>query len=734
MSTDAAPLARGFAGGSLERNPLLSQWLNLSEEGTIELRVGKVEFGQGIGTALVQIAAEELDVHPERIRLAAISTAASPDEGVTSGSLSVQHSGDAVRRACATLRALAVGRFCESRGVAADSVQVHDGQLQAGPGTATASYWDRHLEVQALLDTPVSATVAPKARSDYRTVGRSLPRRDLLPKVFGQPVFIQDLMPSGVLHGRMVRRAHREARLLDVDLSSLQRRFPAVQVVRDGSFLGVLAEREEDAQAAAALLDAGSHWSLPASLPDSTRLAAFLRQAASRRERIVHTDEATPDTPAPRWQLRASYLRPFIAHASIGPSCALARWDDQGLEVWSHSQGIHNLKADIQVYLRRDHPDRDAERVVVHHVEGAGCYGHNPADDVAFDAVLLAREARGRTVRLLWSRADELGCGPFGPAHLVTLGADLDRNGRVTRWHHELWANGYTARPGRAEPGQLSFLGASQLDRPFVAPVSLDPPASAGGGSDRNAVPLYAFARQEVVVNRLLDMPIRTSAIRALGAHGNVWAIESFMDELAHASGQDPLAFRLAHLTDPRARAVIARAVNDAPWWSDRAGDAEGTGRGLAMARYKNTGAWCAVAVRVVAERSVRVLDVSIAADLGLVINPDGAANQLEGGALQSCSWTLHEAVAFSRDRITSCSWADYPILSFSQTPSVTVSLIEQPDEPPLGAGEAAQGPTAAAIGNAVFDALGIRIRQLPITPASILTAASFHDNEGDHP
>ncbi len=714
------PLARGFSRGSLDKNPLLGQWLGLEAPGVVCLRVGKVEFGQGIGTALAQIAAEELDVDPARIRLGPIRTGLSPDEGVTSGSLSVQHSGDAVRLVCATLRELAVAAFCDTHGVTPASVQIRDGQLRSPATEAVASYWD--LQLEGLLAQGISATARPKQHALYTTVGSSLPRRDLAAKLSGRACFIQDLVLPAMLHGRVVRVPNRSATLIDVDTAAFGRRFPDVVLARDGSFLGVLAQREEVAVAAAAALAGLARWDLPALLPDSSDLPGFLRSAPSQPHLVDRKDG--PATAA-SLRLESEYSRPFIAHASIGPSCALAHWRDDALEVWSHSQGIYNLKADIQVYLRRDHPGRDPARVVVHHAEGAGCYGHNPADDVAFDAVLLARFAAGRPVRVLWSRADELSCGPCGPAHLVALAAELDAAGRVSDWQHTIWANGYTSRPGRSEPGNLSFLGASQIDNPFLAPVSLDPPMSAGGGSDRNAVPLYDFPRHELVTNRLLAMPIRTSAIRALGGYTNVWAIESFMDELAHASGQDPVAFRLDHLADPRARTVIARAIEAAPWWHDRRGDAEGTGRGLAFARYKNTGAWCAVAVRVLAERAVRVLDISIAADVGLVINPDGVANQLEGGAIQSCSWTLKEAVGFSRQEITTRSWADYPILSFSEAPSVRVSLVHQPGEPALGAGEASQGPTAAAIGNAVFDALGIRIRQLPITPERILAAVA---------
>jgi CO/xanthine dehydrogenase Mo-binding subunit len=359
--------------------------------------------------------------------------------------------------------------------------------------------------------------------------------------------------------------------------------------------------------------------------------------------------------------------------------------------------------------------------VVVHHVEGAGCYGHNPADDVAFDVALLARHAQGRPLRLLWSRAAELSCGPSGSAHLVKIEADLADDGAIHNWTQTIWSNGYTSRPGRSAPGNLSFVAAAELAHPFVTPVSLDPPLSAGGGGDRNAIPLYDLPDYKVVYNRLLEMPIRTSAIRALGGYTNVWAIESFMDELAIWLKQDPVAFRLQHLSDPRAIAVIHQAIHQADWWHDRSHDEEGVGRGFAYARYKNTGAWCAVAVRILAGTTVRVTDISIAADVGLVVNPDGVKSQLEGGAVQSCSWTLKEELKFNHEAITTRDWGDYPILMFSEVPAVTVSIIHQPNEPSVGAGEATQGPTAAAIGNAVYDALGIRIRQLPITMERIL-------------
>jgi nicotinate dehydrogenase subunit B len=711
--------ARGFSSGSLSKNPKVGQWISLAVPNIILIRTGKVEFGQGIGTALSQIAAEELNVDINSVRIEAVSTAHSPDEGVTSGSMSIQHSGTAVRQACGTLRAMAKRAYAQSYAVAEQDVVISAGLLAAGETQPAASYWNLGLDI--LLDsTDVAIEGRTKAAADYDVVGMATQRKDLEAKVFGRASFIQDVVMPNMLHGRVVRQPSRWAKLLDVDEIAFAAQYPDVHLIRDGSFLGVLAKREEMAINAAAYLLAKSRWSLPEALPQSDGLNAWLKTAPSQAHVVATHHEGTAAKVIT--SLKASYSRPFVVHASIGPSCGLAHWQPGRLDVWSHSQGIFNLKSDIDVFLARDHAHEQIE-VVVHHVEGAGCYGHNPADDVAFDAVLLSRFAQGRPVRVLWTRADELSCGPSGPAHLVELEGGLDVEGKVVDWHHTIWANGYTARPGRAAPGMLSFLSAAEIARPFDAPVSLDPPMSAGGGSDRNSIPGYEFAHHEIVTNRLLEMPVRTSSIRALGGYTNVWAIEQFMDELAHASGQDPVAFRMAHLIDPRGRAVIRKAIDSAPWWHDNSSDPEGAGRGIAYARYKHTGAWCAVAVRIVAEEAVRVLDISISADLGLVINPDGAANQLEGGAIQSCSWTLKEALQFDRQRITTRSWADYPILLFSEAPTVTVTLIDQPDQPSLGAGEASQGPTAAAIGNAVFDALGVRVRDLPITPDRIVSA-----------
>jgi len=696
--------------GSLHLNRRLARWLRFLPDGTVEVRSGKVEIGQGIATALAQIAAEELDVRIERIRMVSASTDGSPDEGVTSGSLSIQESGTALRYACAEARAIYLGAAAARLGVPAASLTVADGEIVCADG-ARSSYAE--LADDALLEREATAGVAPKQASQHPPVGTPVQRLDLPPKVYGQPRFLHDLELPGMLHARVLRPPSPAAMLVSLDEARTRALAGVVAVLRNGSFVGVLAEREETALAALAALRQDAVWREMETLPDGAALGDWLKtQPAETRLIAERGADAASGAAATR---RARYTRPYLAHASIAPSCAIAQWDAGRLRVWSHSQGIYNLRTDLALAL-----GLAPASVVVEHAEGAGCYGHNGADDAAFDAALLARAAAGRPVRLQWSRADELGWAPFGPAMAIEIEADLDAAGAILAWRHEIWSNGHSSRPGRATTPAL--LAAAHVDPAFERLVAINPPVAAGGGADRNAIPGYDLPAWRITSHRLLAMPIRTSALRSLGAYANVFAIESFLDELAAGRGEDPLAHRLRLASEPRARAVLAAAARRANWagWAKR----EGRGHGIGFARYKGSGAWCAVVAEIEAGREIRVLRLVIAADVGRVINPDGVANQIEGGAIQATSWTLKEQVRFDRTRITSGSWDDYPILRFSEVPAVEVELIAQPQSPPLGAGEAAQGPTAAAIANAVFDALGVRVRDLPITPERIVAAA----------
>jgi CO/xanthine dehydrogenase Mo-binding subunit len=446
-------------------------------------------------------------------------------------------------------------------------------------------------------------------------------------------------------------------------------------------------------------------------LPEQGAPESWLRDAPRESEVVIERDATAPE---PAHRIAASFFRPFLAHSSIGTCCAVARWDGATVEIWTHSQGIYNLRSDLAKTLRLP-----ADSILLHHVEGSGCYGHNGADDVALDAALVARAHPGRPVRVLWSRAEELGWAPFSPAMLVRIDAAADVAGTLAAWKQEIACNGHTGRPGRGKDPTL--LAASMIAEPFPVPLSINPSAAGGGGAQRNAVPPYRVPALRVDVHRVLEMPIRASALRGLGALVNVWAIESVMDELSSLAGEDPLSHRLRHLDDSRARDVLQRAA-DMAGWATRA-KREGRGFGLAVSRYKGNGAWCAAVAEIEAAERIFCRRLWLAVDVGEPINPDGIANQVEGGAIQAASMCLLEAVRHDARGITSDAWDRYPILRFSEVPAVAVEIIARPEAPPLGAGECSMGPAIAAIANAVADALGVRLRHWPFTPENIAKA-----------
>lgn len=695
---------------SLAANPVLGEWVRIDPDGVVEVRSGKVELGQGVLTALAQIAAEELDVGVARVRMIAASTDRSPDEGFTAGSRSIQQSGAALRLACAEVRAIYLDAAAAKLAVAPDELDVVDGEF-SGPHGLVTSYWE--LADDSLLDRAATGAATPKPESDYAVVGTDVARLDLPDKLTGQPRYLHDLVVDGQLYGRVVRPPSRGARLREVDTQATLALPGVVTVVRDGEFLGVIAEREEVAVRAAERLRGDAAWDRRPTLPDEDDLPAFLASAAAETSELASKEAAAPVRSMRSHTAR--YHRPYLAHASIGPSAAAALAHVDGrLEVWSHSQGVHVLRRELAAAL-----GLPVELVVVRHVEGAGCYGHNGADDAAMDAAVLARAVPGRPVHLVWSRADELAWAPFGPAAVVEISADCGDDGAVVDWRHEIWSGSYMGRPGTTPTS--AFLAASERAGGEPIRAGGEPPVEWGGGTGRNSVPGYDFPSYRVINHLLTEMPLRTSALRSLGAFVNVFAAESFLDELAVAAGRDPLEYRLAQLSDPRGRAVL-RAAAERAGWAGRA-RREAVGYGIGYARYKNSAAYCAVVAKVEAVEAVRVRRLVIAVDAGLVINPDGAANQIEGGAVQATSWTLKERVRFDRFNVTSDTWETYPILRFSEVPAVDVEFIAGQGNPPLGIGECAQGPTAAAIANAVCDAIGVRVRSLPLTPEQLIAA-----------
>jgi nicotinate dehydrogenase subunit B len=704
-------LAQERLPGSLQNNRKLDGWIRIKADGTATVFTGKVELGQGIVTALAQIAAEELDLPLARITMISGDTGQTPDEGQTAGSQSVENSGTALRLAGAEVRAILLELAAKRLGTSAQQLTVADGVI-AAPDGRKVGYGE--LVADLNLDREASAKAAPKPPASHKIVGQSIPRFDIPAKVTGGLAYVQDVRLPGMVHGRVVRPPRYGSKLDSVDEAAAKAMPGVVAVVRDGSFLGVVAEREEQAIKAREALRNSAKWTLGPELPDPARLFDVIKSLPSKDATIGVKQGVVP---ADARRFEAVYTKPYMSHGSIGPSCSVAEFKDGKLTVWTHSQGVFPLRAELVKTLKLTPA---AIRCV--HMEGSGCYGHNGADDVAADAALLARAVPGRPVRLQWMRDDEFGWEPYGPAMVMQAKAALGGDGKIVDWDYEVWSNSHSTRP--QSTSGTNVLAAWYLAEPQPMGPPTSPPQPAGGG-DRNAIPLYDFPSQRVIHHFVQDMPIRVSALRTLGAYANVFALESFMDELAAAAGVDPLAFRLAHLKDPRARAVIEAVAKKAAWREGEKGD--GTrGRGIGFAKYKNLACYVAVVAEMEVDRAsgvVRVPRAWAAVDSGLIINPDGLTSQMEGGIVQSVSWTLKEEVRFDRSGILTRDWASYPILTMPEAPHVEIELINRPNERPLGSGEGSQGPAVAAVANAFANATGKRIRDLPLHPARVKAA-----------
>lgn len=693
---------------SLVENPRLDRWIKFESDRTVRIATGKVEMGQGIVTAIGQIAAEELDLPLGRVAVLSGNTTHGPDELYTTSSLSVDVSGGSVRLVCAEVRAKALDRAALRLNCSRDELTVVEGKfLQNGAATGQ-DYWTVAAEID--LTQPVTGTVPPKQAASYKVVGQSVPRIDLPAKMSGA-AFVHDVLPRDVLHARTLRQPNRGATLESLDEAAIRKAAKGeLQIVREVNFVAFVSPVESVAQRAAVAAPLHAKWSNVRQLVPEQQEAAWLKGQPSDDRHIGAPPSATP----PRNLVQATFSRPYIAHASMAPSCALAEFQGGHLTVRSHGQGMHPLRRNLAEVL-----GLPIESITAQHLHGAGCYGHNGADDAALDAALVAMRLPGKCIRLMWRREEEFGFEPVGPAMLVTLHVDLDARGRPADWTTEIWSPTHVQRPGNGT-GYLLASEALANPPPEVAPF--DPPEPRGGGGTRNSVPIYDVPAHRIVHHLVMRPPVRTSALRGLGALPNIYAIESLIDDLAARVGEDPVAYRLSILSEPRARRLVELVAERAGWASRGAGGA-GKGLGLGFARYKNRAAYAAVVAAVTVEETVRVDRIWCVADAGLVVNPDGARNQLEGGIVQAVSWTLKEQVRLDEQGIASRDWDSYPILRFSEIPEMQVEFVEASGNPALGVGECTVGPTAAAIGNAVHHALGIRLRDMPLTRDRILAA-----------
>jgi nicotinate dehydrogenase subunit B len=713
----AGPAREAFADETVAPKPLaltaVDSFLAIDSAGLVTIYSGKVDLGTGVRTALTQIAAEELDVPLSKVTIVQGDTALTPDQGPTFGSLAIQIGGVQIRNACAMAKSALLDLAAKQLGASAAELKVAGGIIRSGDKQTSYGELIGGKSFSLTLDhQKPPATKDPKT---FKIVGTSIPRIDIPDKVTGKFTYMQDVRIPGMLHGRVVRPPALGAQLQSVDEAYIQAIPGIVRVVREGNFLGIVAENEWAAIKGARQIKAT--WSTWEGLPEQDKLFAHVRASKVAKDEITAnvgntTDAMTQDGVK---KIAATYEFAIHTHGSIGPSCAIAEFNDGKLTSWSASQATHNLRKQLAKMF-----ELPPESVRCIYVEGSGCYGRNGHEDAAADAALLAK-AVGRPVRVQWSRADEHGWDPKGPPTLIDLRATLDLAGAVTAWESEFFIPQQTPN---------AFVV------PLVAATLAGKPADetiAPGNIFQNSNVPYKFANIKAVCHRLETTPFRPSWIRTPGRLQNTFANECFMDELAAAGGADPIEFRLKYLdpADTRGIEILNRVAALAQWDkhpSPRGGQNGDvlTGRGVSYCKYELVRTYIAVVAEVEVKRStgeIRVRKFFVLHDCGQIINPDGVQSQIEGNIIQTVSRTLKEELTFNRSTVTSLDWASYQILTFPEVPDIIIDLIDRPAEKPWGAGEPSAAVVPSAISNAVFDATGVRLRSVPFTPEKVKEA-----------
>jgi len=705
----AAAVATGTPVKSMNKADV-DAWLAIGKDGTITVYSGKVDLGTGTRTALAQMVAEELDVPFSKIDMVMGDTATTIDQGQTAGSLTIPVGGGELRRAAATARKALVAKAAQQLGASPADLVVQDGVVAARSGGKRVSYAE--LVGDGRLDMKVDPKVALKDPKEHKLVGKSIPRVDIPGKLTGEHTYIHDFRVPGMLHARVIRPASIGGKLQSYDEASVRDIPGLVKVVRKQDFLAVVAKDEWSAVQAARKLKVS--WSPWEGLPDEKRVYEEWRKLpVAMSETPTKTGDAQKALGQAPKTLKATYEFAIHSHASMGPACAVADFRNGACTIWSPSQATHSLQSEVASVL-----GVAKEKVRLMYVDGSGCYGRNGHEDCTADAALVSMLA-GAPVRVQWMREDEHGWDPKSPPTVVDFEAGLDPAGNVAAWRSQFFI---AHREGTLD------------DFPLLAAVYSGVPRKGHytGNLENNAASPYSFPNALTEVRRVNNNGLRTAHLRTPGRMQNTFANESFMDEVAAAAGADPLHFRLKYLPDARGQTVLATVARMANWESRPAhsmpqgkGDIA-RGRGMAYVKYNNAITYVGLVADVEVNRrtgKIRVTDVWCSHDCGQVINPDGAINQIEGGIVQTISRTLLEEVKFDRSRVTSVDWNSYPILRFPDVPDIRVELINRPGETPWGAGEMSATVVPAAISNAVYDAVGVRLRSVPFTREKVLAA-----------
>lgn len=715
----------------------LDAWLAIAADGTVTSYTGKCELGQGMHTAQIQLIAEELSVPIERVRLVACDTAITPDQGTTSGSQSTPANFNSrnLALAAATARQALIQRASRRLGVARDQLTAVDGMITTrSDSTKSVTYGE--LLAGERFSIPLDVNAKRKPHREWTVLGRSVPRVDMPAMVTGHLEYVHNVRVDGMLHGRVVRPPAIGANLLNVDEGSVSGLPGLVKIVMKHNFVGVVCEKQWQAIRAAQSLKAT--WSAGTGLPAQATFYEHMRRQPSRDTLVVDSGDVESTLRKAAAIVRATYLHPYQMHGSLGTSCAVADVRGDRATLWSPTQSAYPLRNTTAMIL-----NLPSANVRVIYARGSGCYGINGADTVSYDAAVLS-QAVGRPVRVQLSRQDEMAWENYGYPYVVDQRVGLDEAGTIIAWDCETWNAVLGGRPGYGTPGNVVTGALLGLQSAAFEPRAT-PPAPTSFNNGSNAAPSYVrgcvgttcggtgAVRSERVLTHSIRSPFFTGPLRSPNRLQNTFAHECFIDELAARVNADPVEYRLRHLKDARLIDVVAAAAKAARWdtrpspRSGRQPSSVASGRGLACVLYEGDNGYCALVafVNVIAASGQIVVTRLVASqDCGPISSPDGMKNQIEGGALQGLSRALGEAVTWDDTRVTSIDWRTYRSLSMSaEVPVIESVLIDRPEEGAMGAGETTITLTAAAVGNAVFDATGVRIREVPFTPDRIRAA-----------
>jgi nicotinate dehydrogenase subunit B len=679
--------------GILQRTPAVSAWLEVLANGSVRVFTGKVELGQGLCGAIAQVTSEELDLKVSQVEVVIADTRRTPNEGFTGASSSTENSVLSVRYAAAAARRELMDLAAAALGVPSENLQMLNGKVLQKSGGRSLTFFE--LLDGRKLKSEVRLPLHLKPKEQYLISGKSVPREDFKRMIIGGEMYIQDLRFPGMLHARTVSPPAYDARLLSFDEIGLRKAVPVLKTIRDGSFLAVICGDEFQAVKAQRHLAQQAKWSVPHHVNSTGPMPGFLKNITVASSKVRTAPIPFPEgTPG----IKSSYYKPYVMHGAIAPSCAVARYAEGMLEIWTHSQGAYPLRDTIAGLLKIP-----AAQVQVTCLRGSGCYGHNGSDDAAAEAAMIAVAFPGKHVRLQWSREQEHAWEPYGTAMYMELEAILGKDGRIAHFRNSVWSDTHYIR------GNPGYLNAAVLrNAPFERKKN-----PAGSGGYRNADLYYAVPNQTVTAN-FFNGPLRTSNLRSLGSYANLFAVESFMDELADHTKIEPFDFRTMHLEDSRAIEVLDKLKHKVATLPKE----KNTGIGIAFSRYKNSAAYIAVAAQVMVHPStfkITLKKLWAVVDAGEVISPDSVINQIEGGMIQAASWTLFEEVRFEQQTVQSRNWASYPIIRFNDVPEVDVEIISRPNEKLQGVGEIAMCVAPGAIVNAIAKACGQRIRKLPV-------------------